>query len=646
MWCDDTPGRRMRGMSRGYLELLARDASEVEFEGPELQARARGADPGTLAALARDKALALQVRRVLERRRRREAELAALFEIAGDLAALRDRSTVLQVIVHRARQLLGTDVTYLTLNDPARDDTFMRVTDGSVSARFQQLRLPFGIGLGGLVARTAVPYYTARYLDDERFRHIELVDAAVEEEGLVAILGMPLLLGSSVIGVLYAADRRERDFTRDEVSLLCSLAAHAAIAIDNARLLEETRAAVAELDAANALIRARSASVERAAAAHDRLAQVVLRGGGVEEVAGTVGEVLGGAAAVLGADGSALTGGPALPDRAEERAALLAATSAPGGGLAQRHGDRWTVPVRAGQEPLGVLVLAGRSDLDEADQRILERGALVTALLLLSTRSAREAERRMQGELLGDLLAAAPRDPDGLRERARRAGLDLDAPYRVAALDPTVPHAATPAGSHTARLAAAAARVAGQRHGLAGWFGDRQLLVLPEPAPPAGALAHELSAALGVPVTVGMSGAVRGPHGAPAAHVEALRCLDALRALRRAGDGATAADLGYVGLLLAEQRDVPAYVSGVLGPVLDYDRRRGTDLVATLRAYFAHAGNLARTAEQLRVHVNTVTQRLDRVGRLVGGDWREPGRALELQLALRLHLLLGTSTAG
>jgi DNA-binding PucR family transcriptional regulator len=39
------------------------------------------------------------------------------------------------------------------------------------------------------------------------------------------------------------------------------------------------------------------------------------------------------------------------------------------------------------------------------------------------------------------------------------------------------------------------------------------------------------------------------------------------------------------------------------------------------------------------VHVNTVTQRLDRVARLLGPDWSAPDRALEVQLALRLHRL-------
>jgi hypothetical protein len=37
--------------------------------------------------------------------------------------------------------------------------------------------------------------------------------------------------------------------------------------------------------------------------------------------------------------------------------------------------------------------------------------------------------------------------------------------------------------------------------------------------------------------------------------------------------------------------------------------------------------------------VNTVAQRLERIGRLLGEDWQSPARALEIQLALRLHIL-------
>ena len=83
------------------------------------------------------------------------------------------------------------------------------------------------------------------------------------------------------------------------------------------------------------------------------------------------------------------------------------------------------------------------------------------------------------------------------------------------------------------------------------------------------------------------------------------------------------------------------FVTATLAPVLEYDARRGTELEATLRAWFDGGGSPARAAGALRVHVNTVTQRLDRIGRLLGPGWTSPDRALEIQLALRLHRLTG-----
>ena len=128
----------------------------------------------------------------------------------------------------------------------------------------------------------------------------------------MSIMGVPLKRGSQVIGVLFAADRRRHDFSRDEVALLSSLAAHAAVALDNARLLAETRAALIRLEQANAALREQSRDTELAVLAHDRLAELVLRGGGVAEVAAELAELLGGAVDAAGAGrGRASRSGPA-----------------------------------------------------------------------------------------------------------------------------------------------------------------------------------------------------------------------------------------------------------------------------------------------------------------------------------------------
>ncbi|GAP52633.1 GAF domain-containing protein [Streptomyces azureus] len=621
------------GAETPYLELLARGASADAYEQPVLLARAEGRPAEWIAALQRAKPLALRVRSELEGRRRREAELSALFETAHDLAGLRDLDAVLQAIVQRARSLLGTDVAYLSLNDPARGDTYMRVTEGSVAARFQQLRLGMGEGLGGLVAQTARPYVTDDYFKDDRFQHTRTIDAGVRDEGLVAILGVPLTLGHHVIGVLFAADRRARVFEREQIALLGSFAALAAAAIDTANLLAETRSALAGLERANEIIQDRSGVIERASDVHDRLAELVLRGGGVHDVAAAVSEVLDGT--VEFAEATAAPAEALEASRAE--------------GHAVRHEDDWIAAVTAGGELLGALVLRGHPGLDPVDQRTLERAAMVTSLLLLARRSAAEAEQRVRGELLDDLLDARDRDPRLLRERAARLHADLDAVHVVLAarLEGDAPGADQEADARR-RLAAAASHLAATRHGLAAARDGGTVLLLPlgsgdTATELARRAARHLGTAVHAPVTVGASAPAENlatrPDAVATAYAEARRCLDALRLLGRSGDGAAAEDFGFLGLLLAGDRDIPGFVDRTIGQVVAYDRRRGTELLRTLDAYFACGMSPARTKDELHVHVNTVAQRLERVGRLLGDDWQSPARALEIQLALRLHRL-------
>ncbi len=573
------------------LRLLAQDApaDRIEEQAQILAA----ADPET-GAVARE--LALRVRAGIDAHRRREAELSTLVDIAYDLASMARPGGVLDTIVRRARSLLGTDVAYLTLADAERGDTFMRATAGSVSAWFQSLRLPLGAGLGGLVAQTRLPYWTADYPADERYAHTHEIDGAVGEEGLVAICGTPLLVDGEFVGVLFAANRTRRPFTRDEVALLGSLAALAAVSLMQARRAAETADALAALSSAHT-------AISSAAAAHDRFAGVVLSGGGVDDIAAALGELLSCWVVVLAVDGARLAAHGPVPDFLPEVAVQRSAVS---GRLAGADGI-WAAMVSAAGQRLGTLVLGGRPDLDGGQGRTVERAAMVTALVLLFRMRSAEADQRVRSDLLTDLLtrAAVPPDP-ALVERARLLGLRLQGPHVLVVCR----------GRSRGLLLAAADAGAGR------------------------AVALGLSRRLGddaAQVTVAAAGPVTPDTGLRDAHAEARRTADALMTLGlRAG---TAQDLGFAGLVAGDQAGVDRYLDRVLAPVADYDARRGSDLLGTLETYFAAARSPRHTAGELHVHVNTVTQRLERVASLLGADWIHPDRALEVQLALRLRRL-------
>ncbi|MGY6019043.1 helix-turn-helix domain-containing protein, partial [Streptomyces spinosirectus] len=603
---------------RRLLELLAAGAPAEDLGAVAVEARSNGAAAEDLTEVEQATEAALRVQTTLRQHRRREAELTALFDTAGDLAALRDLDAVLRSIVRRARMLLGTDTAYLTLPDEEAGDTYMRVTDGSVSELFQNLRLELGEGLGGLVAQTARPYASPDYRTDERFLHTGSIDAGVLDEGLVAILGVPLLLGSGsggqVIGALFAADRTPRTFAPDEVALLCSLADHAAIAIDTAKAMADARIAMAELAEANAVIREHSAAMQRAEESHDRLTDLVLRGGELSDVAAAVAGLLKGDVAVhdgsgwpltsVAEHGGAVTGKPEDTGGTEEEAAALvaAAESSRAAAHAVFRDGRWVCAVLAGQELLGCLVLFGRPDLDGPDRRLFERSSVVTSLLLLLRRSVAETENRVRGDLITDLLTAPDRDPAGLVARGRRLGFDLDRPHLLLV--------ARAGGTGRERLADAAVQYLFGSGGVSAEHEGAVVLLLPcdgtGPGEAARTAAGQLGQLTGAPVTVAGAGPAAGPRAIADRHAEALRCLRALHMLGRDGRGASVAELGFLGVLLGDIHDVNGFVTATLGPLLDYDAQRGTQLVRTLRAYFDCGGSLTRAKEALHVHVNTV----------------------------------------
>ncbi|UMG91736.1 helix-turn-helix domain-containing protein [Nocardioides sp. TF02-7] len=132
---------------------------------------------------------------------------------------------------------------------------------------------------------------------------------------------------------------------------------------------------------------------------------------------------------------------------------------------------------------------------------------------------------------------------------------------------------------------------------------------------------------------------VRG-HDWARAFSRTTRCLAVARHLGSTDVAATTDRFAlYATVFDVERRaELDRFLEETIGPLLAYDARRSTDLVATLEAYYANDGNLRRTAGVLHVHLNTLLKRLDRVTTVLGRDWRG-GDDLQLRLAVRLETL-------
>lgn len=152
--------------------------------------------------------------------------------------------------------------------------------------------------------------------------------------------------------------------------------------------------------------------------------------------------------------------------------------------------------------------------------------------------------------------------------------------------------------------------------------------------------AHALEPGLdGIAVHIGVSGAVSGARGLRGA-AESARYACRLAALRP-GRAAVVTDdeLSSHLLLLAGVPDDlrRLFRDRVLGPLAEYDREHGSDLIPTLRAFLDNSGSWIRCAEVLHVHVNTLRYRIQRIEQLTGRDLGSLPDRVDLFLALQLR---------
>lgn len=596
-----------------WLELLARDATTDELESHRRHLIANGRDR---EAAEREARLALQLQARLHERLKRAQELSALSEMARRLESVRDLDDLLQAVAIQARTLLHAELAYLALREG--EELRIRYFDGTMGPALRDIRLSPTAGLAGRIMSTGTAATTSDYLADTTIEHLPHIDSFATDEQLRSILGVPVRVGDSMLGVLFVGERSARVFHPGETGLLSGLAAHAAVAIENAHLFDAQLAVSRELRTANEQLKVAAAVGDRAVQLHERITDAVVRGGGPAEVVHALSEVLRCPVQLLDEQHRTIAGpdlGGAAPARQVAAAARRTADAVNPDGL-----PLLVCPVVAAEAYLGCLVVPTPTTVEDGDRRLLERGAHSIALALVQQRAVAEAALRNRGELLAALVDGG--DPSLLQARGAALRIDLDAAHVVVVVEGEVPGAR-----------AACLDLASQHRGLSTERSGRTVLLLPLSADLRGLTAWG---------TAGVSEPVHGAGEVPEAYATAVRCLQTLLSLDRRRTVAAPPDLGLYRVLLAAggPDDAAEFVQRTVGPLLEHDQNRGTDLAATAEAYLAHGRQHSSAAAALRIHPNTLYQRLSRIGAVLGEDWREADRALDLQMALRLRRLV------
>ncbi len=179
--------------------------------------------------------IAIENARSVASRRRRVGELEALREISLQLTQSLDLPTVLDTIARSAVRLVKASDAHIFLYDEGDGGLTFGMGAWAPGQQGRIYRHVRENGLTATVARRGEPVVI-----NEARSHPLFKDQMEHEKAMEAIAGFPLKRADRVLGVFNVAFVRPHTFDEDELRVLTLLADQAAIAIENARLYQET----------------------------------------------------------------------------------------------------------------------------------------------------------------------------------------------------------------------------------------------------------------------------------------------------------------------------------------------------------------------------------------------------------------------
>ncbi|HAV76514.1 MAG TPA: hypothetical protein DCX53_04075, partial [Anaerolineae bacterium] len=161
-----------------------------------------------------------------------------------------DLDELLQQITATATELLDCEASSILLYDEKNPRLYFAAATGSDPQELAKIPVPIENSLAGTIFRTNKPMILNNVEKDPR--HYSLVSDQIKLK-TKSLLGVPMLIKDRAMGVLEAVNKRDGEFTERDVAILSVTAAHAAIAIDNARLFRQTQQALEKVMETNSI---------------------------------------------------------------------------------------------------------------------------------------------------------------------------------------------------------------------------------------------------------------------------------------------------------------------------------------------------------------------------------------------------------
>jgi signal transduction histidine kinase len=191
-------------------------------------------DESLLQELAREAATAIHRTWLHEQLRLKARMFESLIKVGQTINSTLNLSDVLSAITREASTLVNAKLCSLLLVDESGEWLELRACSGGGPEYMNKPRLSMGESLLGIVVRRMKPVQVDDVRRSNRYQHREIA----RHEGLVSLLGVPLLFRGKAIGTLSVYSGRRHSFSNEEIRALSLLADLSGIAIENARLYE------------------------------------------------------------------------------------------------------------------------------------------------------------------------------------------------------------------------------------------------------------------------------------------------------------------------------------------------------------------------------------------------------------------------
>ncbi len=212
------------------------------YDGERLHTEA---DRDLLAFVGQHIGSALSRVRAIEETRQRNAELALVNEIGLALGSQMEFEAIIDLVGERLRTLFDAQSMFIAIYDDTTElITFpYEIDEGE---RLQTESFQLGPGLTSIVIRTRQPLRVALAADADA---LGAITSGTESNSW---LGVPILSGERVIGVICLEDVEANAYDESDERLLSTLASSMAVALESARLFDETKRLLTETDQRNA----------------------------------------------------------------------------------------------------------------------------------------------------------------------------------------------------------------------------------------------------------------------------------------------------------------------------------------------------------------------------------------------------------